>query len=101
MVTVATICALKCIRGVSSHSITNDILGMINENGILTVEAWKTRTTIRSQKLGASGMKYTCNGLGAVEAANIKHAARIFANRVAHQKYGPQGRCRKLRVRNH
>ena len=46
-------------------------------------------------------MRYTCEGLGAVEAANIKHAARIFANRVAHQKYGPQARCRKLRVQNH
>ena len=46
-------------------------------------------------------MRYTCEGLGTVDAANIKHAARVFANRVAHEKYGPKGRCRKLRVQNH
>lgn len=46
-------------------------------------------------------MRYTSEGLGAVDAANIKHAARIFANRAAHEKYGPKGRCRKLRVQNH
>ena len=43
-------------------------------------------------------MKYTCEGFGAIEAANIKHAARIFANRVAHERYGPKGRCRTLRM---
>jgi hypothetical protein len=43
-------------------------------------------------------MKYTCEGFAAIDAANIVHAARIFANRVAHQKYGSKGRCRKLRV---
>jgi hypothetical protein len=47
------------------------------------------------------GMRYTCEGLGAVEAANIKHAARIFANRLAREKYGPQARCRTFRVQNH
>ena len=26
-------------------------------------------------------MKYICEGFGTIEAANIKHAARIFANR--------------------
>jgi hypothetical protein len=46
-------------------------------------------------------MKYTCEGWGALEAANIKHAARIFANRAAHAKYGPQARCRKLRMKIH
>jgi hypothetical protein len=35
-------------------------------------------------------MKYICEGFGAIEAANIKHAARIFANRVAHERYGPK-----------
>lgn len=43
-------------------------------------------------------MKYTCEGFGAIEAANIKHAARIFANRLAHERYGPKGRCRTLRL---
>jgi hypothetical protein len=46
-------------------------------------------------------MKFTCEGLGAIEAANIRHAARIFANRVAHERYGPKGRCRILRLQNH
>jgi hypothetical protein len=46
-------------------------------------------------------MKYLCEGLGAIEAANIKHAARIFANRVAHERYGPKGRCRMLRLLTH
>ena len=46
-------------------------------------------------------MKYACDGLGAINAANIKHAARIFANRLAHEKYGPKARCRKLRVQAH
>ena len=46
-------------------------------------------------------MRYTCEGLGTVDAANIKHAARVFANRVAHEKYGPQACCRKLRVQKH
>lgn len=46
-------------------------------------------------------MKYTCEGLGATEAANIRHAARIFANRVAHEKYGARGRCRMLRLQTH
>ena len=51
-----------------------------------------------SDPLGERGMKYTCEGFAAIDAANIVHAARIFANRVAHQKYGSKGRCRKLRV---
>ncbi len=46
-------------------------------------------------------MRYTCEGFGAVDAANLKHAARIFANRVAREKYGPKGRYRKLRVQTH
>ena len=46
-------------------------------------------------------MKYICEGFGAIEAANIKHAARIFANRVAHERYGPKGRCRMLRLLTH
>ena len=46
-------------------------------------------------------MKYISKGLGAIEAADIRHAARIFANRVAHEKYGPKGRCRMLRLQTH
>ena len=46
-------------------------------------------------------MKYGCQDFQPIEAANIRHAARIFANRVAHQKYGPKGRCRKLRMQTH
>ena len=46
-------------------------------------------------------MKYICEGFGKTEAANIKHAARIFANRVAHERYGPKGRCRMLRLLTH
>ena len=46
-------------------------------------------------------MKYICEGFGTIEAANIKHAARIFANRVAHERYGPKGRCRMLRLLTH
>lgn len=44
-------------------------------------------------------MRCACDGFEAIDAANITHAARIFANRVAHQKYGPKGRCRTLRLR--
>jgi hypothetical protein len=46
-------------------------------------------------------MKYICEGFGAIEAANIKHAARIFADLVAHERYGPKGRCRMLRMLTH
>jgi hypothetical protein len=44
-------------------------------------------------------IRYACDGFEVIDAANIMHAARIFANRVAHQKYGPKGRCRTLRLR--
>jgi hypothetical protein len=75
---------------------------MINENDILTIEAWnKPEQQFAAKGSGLAGMKYTCDRLGAVSAANIKHAARIFANRLAHEKYGPKARCRKLRVQAH
>ena len=44
-------------------------------------------------------MRYTCDGFDAVNAANIMRAARIFATRAAHRKYGPHGRYRTLRLR--
>src|ERR1700730_12139258 len=46
-------------------------------------------------------MKYACQDFEPIEAANIRHAARIFANRVAHQKYGPPGCCRKQHMQAH
>jgi len=46
-------------------------------------------------------MRYACEGFDPADASNIMHAARIFANRMAHQKYGTKGRCRTLVLRNH
>ena len=43
-------------------------------------------------------MRYSSEGFGTCDAANIMRAARIFATRVAHQKYGPKGRYRTLRL---
>ena len=44
-------------------------------------------------------MRYICDGFDAIDAASISHAARIFAKRIARQKYGRNGRCRALRLR--
>jgi hypothetical protein len=43
-------------------------------------------------------MRYCSDGFGTIDAANIRRAARIFATRFAHQKYGPKGRYRTLRL---
>jgi hypothetical protein len=43
-------------------------------------------------------MRYCSDGFDTIDAANIMHAARIFATRFAHQKYGPKGRYRTLRL---
>ena len=43
-------------------------------------------------------MRYSSDGFDTIDAANIMRAARIFATRLAHQKYGPKGRYRTLRL---
>jgi hypothetical protein len=43
-------------------------------------------------------VRYSSNGFDTIDAANIMHAARIFATRFAHQKYGPKGRYRTTQM---
>jgi hypothetical protein len=46
---------------------------------------------------GAGGVmkltQYTCDGFHSVAAADITHAAQLFAVQLARRKYGPKGRC--------
>jgi hypothetical protein len=45
--------------------------------------------------------QYTCDGFHSVAAADITHAAQLFAVQLARRKYGPKGRCRSVQlVRN-
>jgi len=46
--------------------------------------------------MAASIVRYRCDGFGLIAAANITHAAQLFAVRIARQKYGPKGRCSRL-----
>ena len=41
---------------------------------------------------------YRCDGFHPVSAANLEHAAQLFAVRIARQKYGPSGRCSRLEL---
>ena len=43
--------------------------------------------------------KYRCDGFHSIDAANLEHAAQLFAVRIARQKYGPKGRCSTLELR--
>ena len=42
--------------------------------------------------------KYRCDGFHSIDAANLEHAAQLFAVRIARQKYGPKGRCSRLQL---
>jgi hypothetical protein len=42
--------------------------------------------------------QYTCDGFYPVRAADITHAAQLFAVQMARQKYGPKGRCRSVQM---
>jgi hypothetical protein len=48
--------------------------------------------------MAASKIRYRCEGFAPIDAADITHAAQLFAVRIARQKYGPTGRCRRLRL---
>jgi len=48
--------------------------------------------------MAASKVRYQCDGFDLIAAANITHAAQLFAVRIARQKYGPQGRCTRLKL---
>jgi hypothetical protein len=39
---------------------------------------------------------YKSDGVSPIYASNVQQAARIFATRLARQKYGPTGHCRFL-----
>jgi hypothetical protein len=43
-------------------------------------------------------IQYICDGLSPVRAADIAHAAQLFAVQLARSKYGPKGRCRSVRA---
>jgi len=49
--------------------------------------------------MAAEWNRYRCDGFNPIKAANIKHAALLFAVRIARQKYGPKGRCSTLELR--
>jgi hypothetical protein len=42
--------------------------------------------------------QYTCDGFHSVRAADIAHAAQLFAVQMARRKYGPKGRCRSVQL---
>jgi hypothetical protein len=48
--------------------------------------------------MAASKIRYRCEGFHPIDAADITHAAQLFAVRIARQKYGRSGRCRRLRL---
>jgi hypothetical protein len=41
---------------------------------------------------------YRCDGFYPVAAANMMHAAQLFAVQIARRKYGPKGRCRSVQL---
>ena len=45
-----------------------------------------------------SKAKYWCDGFYPIEAANLMHAAQLFAVQMARRKYGPSGRCRSVEL---
>jgi hypothetical protein len=44
--------------------------------------------------VAVSKTKYQCDGFYPIEAADLMHAAQLFAVQIARRKYGPQGRRR-------
>jgi hypothetical protein len=46
--------------------------------------------------MSTSKIRYRCEGFSPIDAANITHAAQLFAVRIARRKYGPKGRCSRL-----
>jgi hypothetical protein len=48
--------------------------------------------------MAASKIRYRCEGFHPIDAADIAHAAQLFAVRIARKKYGPKGRCRRLKL---
>ena len=46
--------------------------------------------------MAAGRIIYKSDGVSPIHASNVHQAARIFATRLARQKYGPRGHCRFL-----
>jgi hypothetical protein len=42
--------------------------------------------------------QYICDGCYPVRAADITHAAQLFAVQLARRKHGPKGRCRSVQL---
>jgi hypothetical protein len=45
-----------------------------------------------------SKIRYRCDGFYPIAAADLVHAAQLFAVRIARRKYGPKGRCRSVEL---
>jgi hypothetical protein len=58
------------------------------------------RTGESTRREGVTGAikvtEYTCDGFYPVRAADIAHAAQLFAVQLARRKYGSKGRCRSV-----
>jgi hypothetical protein len=48
--------------------------------------------------VAVSKPKYRCDGFYPIEAADIMHAAQLFAVQMARREYGLKGRCRSVQL---